>query len=360
MAKMDVLFRLLISQQGSDLHLEQGQHPKMRIHGGLNAIAGEPVLTESVLMDLLSEIASPDAWKKFLRTGDLDFAYSLGTDARFRANYYRHFYGFGAVFRLIPSKIVPLEQLGMPDVLKNFAELNAGLVLITGPTGSGKSTTLAAVIDYINRNKSRKIVTIEEPVEFIHPNLKCILSHREVGLDTESFASGLKSAIKSDAQIILVGEMRDRETILLALTAAQMGILVFGTLHTNSAPKTIDRIVDVFPVEQKNQVRTVLSNTLQGVVSQQLLKSADGKRRWAAYEILLRSISLGAIIADGDASKLVSEIQTNRGMGMVLMDDCLADLVKSGNVKVEDAYMKAINKIAFRTRFPAFSGGLTI
>ncbi|MFH0753545.1 MAG: PilT/PilU family type 4a pilus ATPase [Candidatus Omnitrophota bacterium] len=351
MAKIDALFNQLMSRQGSDLHLEQGQCPKLRIHGSLQVMDNEPVLTQEALEGLMSEIAGAQGWGRFLQTGDLDFAYALGQEARFRANYYRHFYGFGAVFRLIPSKIVPLEQLGMPDTLKNFGELNAGLVLITGPTGSGKSTTLAAVIDYINRTKAKKIITIEEPVEFMHANQKSIVTHREVGLDTVSFASGLKSAIKSDAQIILVGEMRDRETIMLALTAAQMGILVFGTLHTNSAAKTIDRIVDIFPMDRKNQVRTVLANTLQGIVAQQLLKSADGRRRWVAYEILLRCVSLGAIISDGDASKLVSEIQTNKAMGMVSMDDSLADLVNAGRVKSEDAFMKAIDKPSFMARF---------
>ena len=232
-----------------------------------------------------------------------------------------------------------------------ISELHSGLVLVTGPTGSGKSTTLAGLIDHINKTQLRKIVTIEEPVEFMHTNQKSIIIHREVGLDTETFASGLKSAIKSDAEIILVGEMRDRETTMLALTAAQMGILVFGTLHTNSAAKTIDRIVDIFPMDQKNQVRMVLANTMQGVVSQQLIKSADGKRQWAANEILLRSIALSSIIMEGDVAKLTSEIQTNRGMGMILMDDSLGELVKKERVAPAEALMKALNKAAFMTKF---------
>jgi twitching motility protein PilT len=351
MPKMDILFEQMIAQKGSDLHLAQGQPPKMRVHGSLVEMEVGGILTERMMRELLVEIAPAEGWKRFEQTGDLDFAYALEGKGRFRANYYRHFYGFGAVFRLIPSKIVPLDQLDMPPVIKTLAQINSGLVLITGPTGSGKSTTLAGLIDHINATQLRKIVTIEEPVEFMHTNQKSIIIHREVGLDTATFSSGLKSAIKSDAEIILVGEMRDRETTMLALDAAQMGILVFGTLHTNSAAKTIDRIIDIFPMDQKNQVRMVLANTLQGVVSQQLLRSADGQRRWAANEILLRSMALSSIIMDGDVSKLVSEIQTNRGMGMILMDDCLGELVRKGHVTREEAFMKAVNKSLFMTKF---------
>ncbi|MEI8011990.1 MAG: PilT/PilU family type 4a pilus ATPase [Candidatus Omnitrophota bacterium] len=351
MPKIDVLFNDMIDQKGSDLHLAQGQRPKIRQHGSLVEVKGWEVLTEALMRELLAEIAAPDRWKKFEQTGDLDFAYALEGKGRFRANYYRQYFGFGAVFRMIPSKIISLDDLNMPPVIKTLAELHSGLVLVTGPTGSGKSTTLAGLIDHINKTQLRKIVTIEEPVEFMHTNQKSIIIHREVGLDTETFASGLKSAIKSDAEIILVGEMRDRETTMLALTAAQMGILVFGTLHTNSAAKTIDRIVDIFPMDQKNQVRMVLANTMQGVVSQQLIKSADGKRQWAANEILLRSIALSSIIMEGDVAKLTSEIQTNRGMGMILMDDSLGELVKKERVAPAEALMKALNKAAFMTKF---------
>jgi len=235
----------------------------------------------------------------------------------------------------------------MPDTLKAFAQYRAGLVLITGPTGSGKSTTLAAIIDHINTTTSKKIITIEEPVEFMHPNKECIISHREVGPDTDSFTTGLRGALKSDPNVILVGEMRDMETINLALTAAQMGILVFGTLHTNSAAKTIDRMIDVFPAKQKSQVRSSLSNTLKAVVAQQLLKSADGTRRYVAYEILLKTAALGAIIRNGQTMKLVSEIQMNADKGMILMDECLTRLVKDGKVSKDDAFMKAIDKENF-------------
>jgi len=349
-AKIDVLFNELMARKGSDLHLEQGQRPKMRLQGSLKEMKRVDPLTGPFLQELLSEISGPERWHRFNMTGDLDFAYILGNDARFRANYYRHFYGYGAVFRLIPSSILPLSAIDMPEVLREFGNLRSGLVLITGPTGSGKSTTLAALIDHINTNQQKKIITIEEPVEFVHENKKGIVAHREVGVDTASFASGLKSAIKSDADIILVGEMRDKETIALALDAAQMGILVFGTLHTNSATKSVDRIVDVFSADEKSQVRTILVNTLQGVVSQQLLKSVDGSRRWVAYEIMMRTPAIAAIIAEGDTTKLISEIQVNHPKGMILMEERLLELVNAGKVRLEDAFMKASDKRFFTAK----------
>lgn len=364
MADIDALFRVVIDQKGSDLHLEQGQRPKVRVNGALREIASSQILNEEGITELLSEIVSMPAWHRFINKGDLDFAYTLqanGASARFRCNFYRHVHGLGAVFRLIPSEILPLERLDMPANLAGFGDLRAGLVLVTGPTGSGKSTTMAAIIDHINRNRSRKIMTIEQPVEFIHKNQRSIITHREVGEDTESFTSGLRGALKSDVDVVLVGEMRDAETIMLALIAAERGILVFGTLHTNSAAKTIDRIFDVFPMSQKNQVRTILANTLQAVVSQQLLKSMDGSRRWVAYEIMVRTKALGPIIMDGDSSKLVTEIQTSRDSGATLMDECLLALVRDNRVKPEDAYMKALDKTAFIKRIhmmrQAFGGG---
>jgi len=346
MAEIDQLFTALIKENGSDLHLEEGQKPKIRIHGKLVEI-GTELLTREKMVNLLSPIALKEDWQKFVKIGDLDFAYALGSEARFRANYFRHFYGLGAVFRLIPSKLRTIEELDLPPKIKDFSKWRSGLVLVTGPTGSGKSTTLAALIDYINANFAQKIITIEEPVEFTHPNKKSIVSHREVGKDTETFATGLRTAIKSDANIILVGEMRDRETIELALTASEMGILVFGTLHTNSAAKTIDRIIDAFPPNRKNQIRTILANNLKAIIAQQLLPSIDGKRRYAAYEILIRNQALGNIIQSGETMRLTSEIQTNRGQGMILMDDSLMDLVRTKKVSKEEALLKAIEKIKF-------------
>ncbi len=347
LAEIDKLFRVLISQEGSDLHLKQGQRPKIRIHGHLEDIRDSDVLSENAMLMMMKEITDKKEWQRFQDRGDLDFAYSLGEDARFRANYFRHFHGVGAVFRIIPSKILTLEELDMPKVIKTFGNLHSGLVLVTGPTGSGKSTTLAGLVDFINETRKLKMVTIEEPVEFIHRNKNSIITHREVGLDTESFATGLKSAIKSDVNAVLVGEMRDQETIELALTAAQMGILVFGTLHTNSAPKTIDRIIDVFPANKKSQIRTILSNTIQGVVSQQLIKSHDLSRRYVAYEILVRTPALASIITQDETFKILSEIQVGGNLGMILMDECLLRLLKEGKVSPEDAYMKALDKDNF-------------
>ncbi len=346
MAAIDELFENLMTLKGSDLHLAQGQPAKARIHGKLIPIK-DKVLDEAGLKILLSEVAVAPAWKHFQEHGDLDFAYAYANKARFRANYYRHFNGVGAVFRLIPSNIKTLEELDLPAKLRDFASFRNGLVLVTGPTGSGKSTTLAAIIDYINTNYAYKIITIEEPVEFTHNRKKSIITHRQVGLDTESFASGLKTAIKSDVNVILVGEMRDRETMELALTASEMGILVFGTLHTNSASKSIDRIVDSFPSNRKNQIRAILANNLKAVVAQQLLPSIDGSRRYAAYEILIRTQALGNLIQTGESMRLNSEIQMNKAQGMILMDDCLMELVKANKVSKEQALLKAIDKTKF-------------
>lgn len=347
MPKIDELFQQMIASGASDLHLEQGRKPKIRIHSEVREIEGRDVLTGEFLTEILSEIAPPALWHKYGIMGDIDFAYAMGTSARFRANYYRHFSGMGAVFRVIPSKILTLEELNAPAILKSFAKLQSGLVLVTGPTGSGKSTTLAAIINHINMTMSKKIVTIEEPLEFVHPSLNCLMIHREVGVHTESFSSGLSGAMKSDANVILVGEMRDLETIELACAAAEMGILVFGTLHTNSASKTIDRIVDVFPAKRKNQIRSVLANSLQGVVSQQLLRRASGKGRVAAHEILIGTPSLPGIIRSGESQKLNGLIQTSSKDGMISMDDTLRNLVKDEIVTPEAALMKAFDKRRF-------------
>ncbi len=347
MPKIDQLFEEMLKKGGSDLHLNQGYKPKLRVHGHLEEMSEHAVLTEARLSELMCEITVPAYWQKYIERGDIDFAYSMGDRARFRASYLRQYHGLGAVFRTIPSNVLTLEQLEAPEVFKSFAELRSGLVLITGPTGSGKSTTLAAIIDFINTNKRRKIVTIEEPVEFMHKSKMSVVVHREVGPDTQSFYSGLRGALKSDADVILVGEMRDRETIELALTAVEMGILVFGTLHTNSAAKTVDRIIDVFPARQKDEIRSVLANTLRGVVSQQLLRSADGSRRYAAQEILLYTGSLPAVVRSGDTNKLNAVIQAGKNNGMRTMDDHLMELLTTGKINKEDALMKALDKSRF-------------
>jgi twitching motility protein PilT len=271
MPAIDQLFDVLIEHDGSDLHLLEGQPPKIRLHGELAPIR-DTVLTKDEMRHLLSEVTRPEQWSQFENTGDLDFAYERNEAARFRCNYYKQLHGYGAVFRLIPVKIKTLKELSAPDVLARLGELRSGLVLVTGPTGSGKSTTLAAIIDHINRNSARHIVTIEEPIEFVHPNLRSTVTQRGVHSECHSFADGLKAALREDADVVLVGEMRDPETIQLALTAAETGLLVFSTLHTNNARKTIDRIIDAFPSDQQPQIRTLLANSLRGVVAQLLFK----------------------------------------------------------------------------------------
>ncbi len=348
MKNIDELLIALVNRQGSDLHLEQGQKPKIRVNGLLSDLSDYSVCEQKEIELMMQSIAAPETWKKFEDTGDVDFAYTLEDQNRFRCNYFRHFYGYGAVFRRIPSQIMTLDQLGTPQVIKSFSDYQAGLVLITGPTGSGKSSTMAAIIDNINEKHAKKIITIEEPVEFLHQKKKSVITHREVGLDTGSFGQGLRTALKSDANIILVGEMRDKETIELSLTAAEMGILVFGTLHTNSAPKTVDRIVDVFPPKQKNQIREILANTLKAIVSQQLVRNVDGSGRWVACEILLRTSALASIIRLGETSRLIGEIEVNRAMGMITMDTALHRLVIEGKINNQQAYSKASSKSLFK------------
>lgn len=346
MPKIDVLFSQMQEAGGSDLHLEEGFPPKIRLNGHLKDLQPQR-LTETMMTDLLSEICGPEQWQRYCKTGDLDFAYEMGREARFRANFFRHADGMGAIFRIIPTKILTLDDLAAPEVFKGFGFLRSGLILVTGPTGSGKSTTMAAILNFINENFSRRILTIEEPVEFVHQSKKSLISHREVGEDTVSFGSGLKGAMRSDADIVLVGEMRDRETIELALRATEMGVLVFGTLHTNSAAKTIDRVVDVFPQAQKDQIRGLMGASLQAIVAQQLLRSADGSRRYAVHEILLSTPSLPGVVRSGDSAKLVSYIQTGRRIGMQTLDDTLEQMVQAGQVAKEEAYNKAIDKKRF-------------
>ncbi len=346
MAKLDKLLGFLHQSGGSDLHLLAGLPPKIRVHGELQPLK-HPVMSNEQVEALLSEICSPRLWNRFTEDHDLDFAYTVPEVARFRCNYLYQKNGMGGVFRIIPTKILSVEELQLKDVLLEFAKQHSGLVLITGPTGSGKSTTLASLIDYINENYRKHIITIEDPVEFTHVNKKSVIVHREVGSDTKSFASALKAAVRQDPDVILVGEMRDLETIHQAITAAEMGILVYGTLHTNNASKTVDRIIDVFPAEQQAQVRTQLSESLKGVVSQQLVRTKDGKGRLACNEILMGSSALSSVIREGNINKIVSIIQAGRGEGMQLMDDALMEHLKADRIAPEEAYMKAEDKKAF-------------
>src|SRR5947209_1492519 len=276
----------------------------------------------------------------------------MDEQSRFRCNFLKQTNGYGAVFRLIPTKIATLEELGMPPVVKQFGHLRGGLVLVTGPTGSGKSTTLAALIGYINENFSRHIVTVEEPIEFVHGNKRSIITQREVPVDCISFPGGLKAALREDADIVLVGEMRDLETIALALTAAETGLLVFGTLHTNNARKTIDRMVDVFPANKQAQARTMLANSLRGVLAQLLLKKADGSGRLAVNEILIASPAVSAIIREGATQKLQDVIVAGKGQGMQFMDDAIFTLLQNGTVTAYEAFMKAIDKNRFKQFLP--------
>src|SRR3954465_13140863 len=357
MAYIDSFFEVLVSEGASDLHIGEGQPPKMRKHGDVMPIRPEPVTQEEAAY-MLSEIAGPANWAVFEERGDLDFAYEMDRSSRFRCNYLKQAHGYGAVFRLIPTKIATLEQLGIPAVVKEFAHLRGGLVLVTGPTGSGKSTTLAALIDYINSNFSRHIVTIEEPIEFVHENKRSIITQREVPLNAESFPVGLKAALREDADIVLVGEMRDLETISLALTAAETGLLVFGTLHTNNARKTVDRMVDVFPANKQAQARTMLANSLRGVLAQLLLKKADGSGRLAVNEILIASPAVSAIIREGATQKLQDVIVAGKGQGMQFMDDAIHALLEKGAVTPHESFMKAIDKNRFKPFLPPEEEGL--
>jgi len=347
MAQIDQLLTHLKERDGSDLHLAAGLEPRVRVRGRIQVVEGQPLLTDNSLRTLLAEIAAPKHWQEFVETKDVDFAYGLDGVGRFRANYFAQEHGAAAVFRIIPEEIIGIEKLKLPAAIGNLASLESGLVLVTGPTGSGKSTTLAAIIDEINRTKSKHIVTIEDPVEFVHRNKKSVLSHREVGAHTQGFGPALRAAIREDADVVLVGELRDQETIGLAITAAEMGLLVFGTLHTNSASKTIDRIIDAFPSKEQNQVRLSLSESLAGVVSQLLVQTADGKGRCAVHEVLLRTQALPNVIREGKVSMLNSIIESGKAQGMQSMDDTLFAYAKENRIRPIDAYMKALNKARF-------------
>lgn len=349
--KIDVFFQALVDQGGSDLHLSEGEPPKIRVHGDVTAIREEP-LTHEEMVELMEPICPPKLWKEYCEIGDADFAYEMDATSRFRCNYMKQQRGYCCVFRLIPTKILTLEQLNVPEQIKRFGEMRSGLVLVTGPTGSGKSTTLAALIDYINTNFARHIITVEEPIEFVHPSKKSIITQREVPNNCPTFADGLRASLREDADIVLVGEMRDLETISLALTAAETGLLVFGTLHTNNARKTVDRIIDVFPAEQQSQARTMLAGSLRGVVAQLLMKRCDKPGRVAVNEILFATPAVSAIIREGATQKLADVITGGKGLGMQFMDDAIWQKLQQGLVTPEEAYMKAIDKARFKNFLP--------
>jgi twitching motility protein PilT len=357
MAYIDQFLQTIVREGASDLHIGEGQPPKMRRHGDIMPMRPEPVLRDEAVR-MLSEITGAADWKIFDQRGDLDFAYEMDKDSRFRCNYLKQSNGYGAVFRLIPTKIATLERLGVPVVAKEFAHLRGGLVLVTGPTGSGKSTTLAALIDYININFARHIVTVEEPIEFVHSNKRSIITQREVPSNSRSFPEAVRAALREDADVVLVGEMRDLETISLALTAAETGLLVFGTLHTNNARKSVDRMVDVFPAPRQPQVRTMLSNSLRGVLAQLLLKRSDGSGRIAVNEVLISNAAVAAIIREGATQKLQDVIVSGRAQGMQFMDDAIFALLEKGIVSPHEAFMKAIDKNRFKQYLPAEEAAL--
>lgn len=342
------MLRLMMQLGASDLHLSSGERPLMRLHGDMMPLEeGAAKLTDPEVRDLLFAIAPERAKKDFAEKNDADFAYAIEGLARFRGNFFVDRHGMGAVFRQIPYTIESPEKLGLPKAVLDFCWLSKGLVLVTGPTGSGKSTTLATLIDYINQNRSDHIITIEDPVEFVHENKKCLVNQREVGSHTQSFKSALRAALREDPDIVLVGEMRDLETIAIAIETAETGHLVFGTLHTTTAPSTVDRIIDQFPADRQEQIRTMLSESLRGVISQVLCKK-EGGGRVAAYEVLVANPAVGNLIREGKTFQLVSTMQTGRNLGMQTMNDHLFEHVKAGRVSAKEAYIKAVDKSGFK------------
>jgi twitching motility protein PilT len=345
MAVIDSLLRTMLEKGGSDLHLTVGLPPKSRISGSLQQIR-EGAVTAQEMEALLKEITPEKRWKEFLEKKDLDLAHEVEGLARFRANFLYNHWGQAAVMRQIPAKILSFSTLNLPEALKKLCHLDQGLVVVTGPTGSGKSTTLAAMIDYINDNLARHIITIEDPIEFVHPCKKSTIVHREVGEHTETFGAALKGAMRHDPDILLLGEMREMETIKLALSCASMGMLVFGTLHTNNAPKTVDRIINTFPAEEQNQVRVMLAGCLAGVVAQLLCKKVP-KGRVAVHEILLQHEALPNTIRSGQIANIRGIIESGKEEGMITMDNSLMARVKDGTVEPKEAYMKGSNKALF-------------
>lgn len=336
MATIDELFKLMVDQGASDLHLSSGAPPFLRLHGNMVPLNYRELSNQEV-QGLLFEILSEKQKKAFVEKWELDCAYTLPGVGRFRCNIFMQRKGLGAVFRVIPEKIKTASELGLPASVLDLIDCDRGLILVTGPTGSGKSTTLASMIHQINMTREAHIITVEDPIEFVHPNVKSLVNQREVGSHTKSFANALKSALREDPDILLVGELRDLETISLALTAAETGHIVFGTLHTNSAAKTIDRIIDVFPAGQQQQIRTMLAESLRGVVAQWLFSRADGQGRVAAFEILRNTKAISNLIREGKIHQIPSAMQTGSSQGMVLFEKYIDDLVKKGKVSAQDA-----------------------
>jgi twitching motility protein PilT len=352
MAKIDAFFKLMNEQGASDLHLAAGLPPALRVRGEIERVKFK-VLDSDDLRGMLYEIAPEQKIKMFEESGDIDFGYEIPGLARYRANFFMQRNGVAAVFREIPSAIMNADQLGLPPVVSKLATLPRGLVLVTGPTGSGKSTTLAAIVDVANRSRKDHIITVEDPIEFVHQSQGCIVNHREVGVHTNSFSTALRGALREDPDIILVGEMRDLETISLAVEAASTGHLVFSTLHTSSAYKTVDRVIEVFPSQEQPLIRSTLADGLRAVIAQTLFKRIDRKGRVAALEILIANPAVRNLVREGKTHQIPSMIQTGKKYGMILLDDSIMDLFKKGIISAEDAYAKSNEKGRFRAMLKA-------
>ena len=346
MKRIDTFLELVVNQKGSDLHLVSGNPPRIRLYGELLPVKYRELTCEETAA-LIQETMTPETAKLFAERYNLDYAYEAAGLARFRVNVFRHLHGLGAVLRVIPSTVLSMEDLGLPPVLKSLCREKKGLILVTGPTGSGKSTTLASMVDFINRDRKGHIITIEDPVEFVHQRKNCLMSQREVGSTASSFAAALHSCLREDPNVILVGELRDLETISLAVTAAETGILILGTLHTNGAAATVDRIINAFPAPDQPRIRTMLSTSLCGVISQQLVRRADGRGRLAAMEILLNNAAIANMIREGKTGQLVGVIERGGLLGMQSLDNALRNMLDAKLITAGEAYNKAVNKSIF-------------
>jgi twitching motility protein PilT len=346
MAQIDAFFKLMNDEGASDLHMVADQQPVLRVRGDIERVKFKKMSNDE-LKAMLYEICPEDKIKVFEETGDIDFGYEIPGLARYRCNFFQQKYGIGAVFREIPSEILSCEQLGLPKVISRLAYLPKGLVLVTGPTGSGKSTTLAAIVDEANKARKHHILTIEDPIEFVHKSQKCLINHREIGTHTKGFAQALRGALREDPDIIMVGEMRDLETISLAMEAAMTGHLVFATLHTLNAMKTVDRVIEIFPATQQGQVRSTLADALKAVVSQTLFKRIDVKGRVAALEILIATPAVRNLIREGKTYQILSSMQTGKKYGMQTMDDAIMGFLEKKMISADDAYSNSIEKSKF-------------
>ena len=350
MAAIDHLLQKLVSASGSDLHLGAGRKPFLRVHGTIAALGDESVLAGDDILALLKEIVPAGNYEQLTQEWDTDCAYEIPGLARFRVNGFRDMSGYCAVLRVIPENIPTFEQLSLPEVMRDFCTLSKGLVVVTGPTGSGKSTTLAAMIDYINRNRNEHIITVEDPIEFVHTPRQCIINQREVHRDTTSYARAVRAALREDPDIVLVGEIRDLETMEIAIETAETGHLVFATLHTNTAASTVERMIDKFPTHRQNQIRSMLADTLKGVVAQTLCKKTEGGRI-AAFEVLVVTTPVSALIREAKTHMILSVMQTGRASGMMTFSDELTRLASKGLISAEDAYNKAVDKADIETKF---------